>query len=319
MRRSNRLHAWTAAAALLLVGGGGWLAYRYYVGGMITTLDGREVRDLSVSEVGDLASSTFKKPRQDYLSYLPRYRELAATPIPAMASGVADQVRRVLDPLVHGDGASLKVIASLPPGAADDLFGRVGLVLRVISGMDGADYLEAVRDERLHFDPEAEGIAKYELGRAIAVPADGPRAERDREFQAIFEATRNYDKGRRLATDWAAASEGTRCAAAYLPTPGEDGDVLSAKLSKDDRAFFRGGMSFGSAVCHLPQSDWNQIRATHKTLARFEVVTVIRDRSGDAYPIRMQFYYLPETRRWWLSEVTKNASPFAANAPTFVF
>ena len=317
--KRRRLLKWCGAAVALLLLFGGRMACRHYAGGTILTLDGRRVADLSASEVGDLADPQFRKVRQVYLTNLPRYREAAATPIPAEAAAAERQVRGVVEQMI--DDSSRRAVASLPPGAAEDLSQRIALVLRRIGGLSAEDYLAAVAGEPLVFDAQAIAMADYDLGRAPSPSDARPAAERERErdFCDVYNLVRDYENGDRLARAWAGASPGTRCVAAAVPTPVQFSGLIYDGYAGGDERFFQGSLSTGSSVSHRPAADWNRIRATYDSLVRFELLTIVADRGGDAYPLSMTFYYLPETKRWWLQGVGKFASPRAASAPAFVF
>ena len=320
MPKRKNLAWWATGSAALFLLIGGWTLYRYYVGDTILTLDGRTVRDLSVAEVGGYAGSDFAKARQAYLTYLPQYRNFANVSVSADGNELASQVRQVIRDALAGDATSKRVVDSLPNGAVDDLCRRIGFTLRSVAGMPADDYLAAVRDEDLEFDPRAADMAEYRLGRPLATTAASSRAEKDAEFRLIYNVPQTFDGGGRVIDAWAGASRGTRCVARPVPTATmEVVDLLYDALSPEERAFFRGKLHFGASISHGPAQDRNRIRVDNDALVHFEIITILGDRSGDAYPVTFRFAYLPDARRWWLAAVIKQASPRAANAPTFVF
>ena len=312
----SRAIVWYSAAALTVFGlVGGLLCYHYFAGGTITTLDGRTVTDLSVSEVGELAGSKFYRVRQIYLTHLERYKELAATPLPKDLEALEAQVRAIVKGRILNEAESRRAVSALPVGATEDLSKRVALVLRRMSGESANAYLESVRGEKLSFDNRADSMAEFYLGYNLLGPNESTVAGNDLDFRKIYSIVSTQDSGKHMITSWAGASEGTRCVAESVETSTQYSSLLFSSYTKELESFFQGGLSTAAPVCHEPQEDWNQIRARYDRLVRFEMVTIVANRRR--IPGLLTVYYL--LQRWWLQSVTQSASPRVAAGPSFVF
>ncbi len=298
-----------------------WMAWRYFGAPIITTLDGREVRDLSVAEVGGWAGDEYTEIRREYLTNLEQYKQLPLEPASVEPERATRTVGVMIDRELAADSRNEKALSRLPRGAIDDLKGRAGLALARASGMPAGEYLKQQDADTALVAPPT---LSAEDARAVAVATErGAGAE---ELAQIFlELSRDAEahEANRLV-GWAMDASGSRIAVGIEPVAETVPNTLLNRLLDDpeQKRLFRGALSQGSHMFHAPSDGWpGQLPGVNGPRDRvwFEMAVVVENEAGDRFPLWMSFAYDDKRSRWWLTGVYRLVSIRVTAAPPLVF